>query len=233
MSVKALIFDFDGLLVDTETLHYNTWRSLYTEHGVELKLDRWLLDLGTHGMFDPCEELEGLLGRSIDREATRSDRRAYHIQLCEQEPLRPGILALLEAARDRGLRLAVATSSTRDWVERWLEHHQIRSYFSCVRNRDDVSQVKPDPELFLSAAACLGIPPEECVVLEDSPNGMRAAAAAGMRCIAVPTAMTATVDLPPVTLRVDDLTTWTLADLLARLDEADVTHVATEDEQSI
>ncbi|MDQ5852816.1 MAG: HAD-IA family hydrolase, partial [Chloroflexota bacterium] len=154
----------------------------------------------------------------IDREAVRSDRRAHHISLCEQEALRPGVMALLEAGREAGLRLAVASSSSRDWVERWLQHHAIRDYFACVRSRDDVERVKPAPDLFLSAAECLGVAPEECVVFEDSPNGMRAAAAAGMRCIAVPTPLTAEVELPQVALRLESLAELPLAELLRRLD---------------
>ena len=218
MPIKALIFDFDGLIVDTETPHYHSWMRLYAEHGVELRLERWLLDIGTHGMFDPCADLEELLGKPIDRETTLRDRRAHHISLCEQEALRPGVQALLQAGHAAGLALAVATSSSRDWVERWLKHHDIRHYFQCVRSRDDVERVKPAPDLFLSAAECLGVAPAECVVLEDSPNGMRAATAAGMRCIAVPNSMTAALELPEVALRLESLAELPLDELLRRLD---------------
>ena len=218
MPVEALIFDFDGLLVDTETLHYQTWNSLFNGYGVELRRERWLLDLGTHGAFDPCAELESLTGKSMDREAILRSHRADHLRLCEQEPLRPGVMALLESAREAGLALAVASSSSREWVERWLTQHGVRDYFACVRTRDDVTRVKPDPELFLSAAACLGVPPERCAVFEDSPNGMRAAAAAGMRCVAVPTGMTAGVELPEVALQLRSLDDMPLAAMLARLD---------------
>ncbi len=222
MTITALIFDFDGLIVDTETLHYRTWNSLYESYGVRLRLDRWLLDLGTHGMFDPCADLEELLGRPIDRDATLSDRRAHHVGLVEQEELRPGVRTVLAEGRSAGLKMAVATSSTRDWVERWLRHHEIRDYFTCVRSRDDVTQVKPAPELFLSAAACLGVAPEACVVFEDSPNGMVAAAAAGMRCVAVPNNMTAQIELPEVALRVESLEELPLAKLLERVESTAV-----------
>lgn len=218
-AVQALIFDFDGLLVDTETLHYQAWLDLYREYGVELRLERWLLDIGTHGMFDPVADLEELLGRPIDRETTLQGRRDRHRSLVEQEPLRPGIEALLKAAEEVGLPMAVATSSSRDWVEPWLAHHAIRRYFRCVRSRDDVERVKPAPDLFLAAAACLEILPEACLVFEDSPNGMRAAAAAGMRCIAVPNRMTAEMELPEIALRIDALHEWSLQDLLRHLQE--------------
>lgn len=219
-AVKALIFDFDGLLVDTETLHYQSWLELYREYGVELRLDRWLLDIGTHGMFDPVADLEELLGRPIDRDATLEGRRKRHVSLCEQEPLRPGIETILAAATAVGLPMAVATSSNRDWVERWLAHHGVRHHFRCVRSRDDVERVKPAPDLFLAAAECLGFAPEECLIFEDSPNGMRAAATAGIRCVAVPNRMTAELELPEIALRIDALHEWSLQALLRRIQEA-------------
>jgi HAD superfamily hydrolase (TIGR01509 family) len=222
MPVKALIFDFDGLIVDTEMPAYRSWADLYARHGVELPLDRWLLDLGTHGMFDACAELEALAGIRVDRQAMLSERRAHHISLCELEPLRPGVADLIEAGHAAGLRLAVASSSDRAWIDRWLGHHNLLERFHCIRTRDDVERVKPAPDLFLSAAECLDVSPCECVVLEDSPNGMRAAAAAGMRCVAVPTALLASVELPAVTLRLESLADLSLADLLERLDAVPV-----------
>jgi HAD superfamily hydrolase (TIGR01509 family) len=222
MAVKALIFDFDGLIIDTETPHHQAWSELYARHDVELPLEQWLLDIGTHGMFDPCANLEELLGRTIDHEATRAERRAYYISLCEREPLRPGVPELLAAAKKAGLKLAVASSSSRDWVERWLERHALRHYFSCVRTRDDVERVKPAPDLFLSAAECLNVAPADCVVFEDSPNGMRAAASSGMRCVAVPNKMTASLELPAVALRLESLGDHTLDQLIERLEVAAV-----------
>src|SRR5919206_5343511 len=126
MTVRALIFDFDGLLVDTETLHYQTWNSLYESYGVKLRLERWLLDLGTRGMFDPVAELEELLGRPIERDATLSDRRAHHIGLVEQEELRPGVREILAAGREAGLKVADAPGSSCAWVGGWLWLHGIR-----------------------------------------------------------------------------------------------------------
>jgi HAD superfamily hydrolase (TIGR01509 family) len=226
MPIKALIFDFDGLIVDTEVPAYRSWADLYASHGVELRLERWLLDLGTHGMFDACAELETLAGIKVDRQAIQAERRALHISLCEQEPLRPGVTELVEAGQAAGLGLAVASSSDRAWIDRWLRHHDLHEQFHCVRTRDDVERVKPAPDLFLSAAACLGVAPAECVVFEDSPNGMRAAAAAGMRCVAVPTALLEAVELPAVTLRLESLADLPLAELLRRLEASPILEVA-------
>ena len=112
---------------------------------------------------------------------------------------------MLEEAHARGLGLAIASSSTQSWVEGWLDRHDIRHFFRCIRTRNDVVRVKPAPDLFLSAAACMNAAPNDCVVLEDSVNGMRAAAAAGMRCVAVPIKLLASIELPDVTMRLETL----------------------------
>jgi HAD superfamily hydrolase (TIGR01509 family) len=219
MAIQALIFDFDGLILDTETVEFEVMDELYREHGHQLRRERWVLNLGTHGQIDLYADLAELAGQPLDLASLRERQRALYLARCDALDLRPGLADLLEAARERGLRLAVASSSGGNWVERWLERHAIRSYFGCVRTSDHVRHVKPAPDLFLSAAECLGVAPEHCVVFEDSPNGMRAAAAAGMRCVAVPIALMAGYELPPVTLQLQLLSDMTLDELLARLDD--------------
>jgi HAD superfamily hydrolase (TIGR01509 family) len=223
MSVQALIFDFDGLIVDTETLEYEVLAALYQEHGCELQRERWLLNLGTRSQVDLYAELAELCGRPLDLAELRERQRAAYLDRSAGLELRPGVAALLEAAQARGLALAVASSAGRAWVEGWLERHALRPYFGCVRTGDDVRHVKPAPDLFLSAAESLGVAPEACVVFEDSPNGMRAAAAAGMRCVAVPIALMADYEFPPVALRLQLLSDLTLDELLARLNPASLT----------
>ncbi len=218
MTIQALIFDFDGLILDTETVEFEVLDELYGEHGHRLPRERWVLNLGTHGQTDLYADLATLVGRPLDLISLRARQRALYLERCDTLALRPGLADLLEAARARGLALAVASSSGSAWVERWLERHAIRDYFDCVRTSNDVQHVKPAPDLFLSAAAGLGVAPAHCVVFEDSPNGMRAAAAAGMRCVAVPIALMAGYQLPPVTLQLQLLSDMTLDELLARLD---------------
>ena len=218
MPIQALIFDFDGLILDTETVEFEVIDELYREHGYQLRRERWVLNLGTHGQTDLYADLAALAGRPLDLAGLRERQRTRFLARCDALALRPGLADMLEAAQARGLALAVASSSGSGWVERWLERHSIRSYFGCVRTSDYVQHVKPAPDLFLSAAAGLGIAPEHCVVFEDSPNGMRAAAAAGMRCVAVPIALMAGYELPPVTLQLGLLSDFTLDELLARLD---------------
>ncbi len=214
--IQALIFDFDGLLVDTETPAFESWRVIYAEHGHDLSLDLYQHALGTSHGFDPLAHLEGLIGRPLDRAAALAHRRAVKSALSGEQPLLPGALGLLDQADALGLPCAVASSSDRAWVEGWLARLAIRQRFACVRTADDVARTKPAPDLFLSAADCLGVAPAACLVFEDSPNGILAAGAAGMRCCVVPGALTGRLALPPGDIVLPALDALPLAELLAR-----------------
>jgi HAD superfamily hydrolase (TIGR01509 family) len=218
--VRAIVLDFDGLIVDTETPIFDSWLEAYRQHGHELTLDDWQHTLGTHGGFDPLENLVALTGGRVDREALAAEVRARTARGCEGLPLLPGVERVLRDARALGLRRAVASSSSCGWVDGWLRRHGIRELLDVVVARDDVARVKPDPELFLLAAERLGVTPASCVVFEDSPNGMRAALAAGMRCVAVPNALTASLARPEVDKVVGSLDERPLAALVAELDAA-------------
>jgi HAD superfamily hydrolase (TIGR01509 family) len=215
--VAAVILDFDGLIVDTETPIFQAWLAAYRRRGRSVGLDEWQHALGTHGGFDPLTHLEALLGGSLDRDAVLAEVKEATARGCEAQPLLPGVEALLRDARALGLGRAVASSSSCGWVNGWLERHAVRDLLDVVVARDDVRKVKPDPELFLLAAERLGRPPASCVVFEDSPNGMRAALAAGMRCVAVPNALTRPLERPDVDLVLDSLAERPLAAVLEAL----------------
>jgi len=180
-------------------------------------LDEWQHALGTHGGFDPLTHLEALLGGALDRDAVLAEVKAATAKGCDGQPLLPGVEALLRDAGDLGLGRAVASSSSCGWVNGWLERHGIRDLLDVVVARDDVRRVKPDPELFLLAASRLDVEPAACVVFEDSPNGMRAALAAGMRCVAVPNALTRPLARPAVELVLSSLAERPLASILEAL----------------
>ncbi|HEY6554439.1 MAG TPA: HAD-IA family hydrolase, partial [Vicinamibacteria bacterium] len=213
---RAVILDFDGLIVDTETPIFESWRTVYARRGQELRIEEWQHALGTHGGFDPFAHLGALLGERLAHDTLLEEVQALNRAACDAQPLLPGVEALVHAARQLGLGTAVASSSTRGWVEGWLARHGIRALFDVLCGREDVAAVKPAPDLFLLAAERLGVPPGACVVFEDSPNGMRAAAAAGMRCVAVPIALMAGYELPPVSLQLELLSDFTLDELLAK-----------------
>ncbi len=218
--LRAVILDFDGLILDTETPIFEAWRTVYGRRGHELKLEAWQHALGTHGGFDPYAHLSALLGETLSHDALLEEVQALNHVACDAQPLLPGVDELLRSARALGLGTAVASSSTRGWVEGWLSRHGIRDRFDVLCGREDVAQVKPAPDLFLLAAERLGLPPSACVVFEDSPNGMRAARAAGMLCVAVPNTLTRELPLPDPDLVVSSLAERPLADLLAHLQQA-------------
>ena len=137
--IRALLFDFDGLIVDTETPSYASWQEVYREHGQELPLDRWAAIIGTTGGFEPLDYLEELHG-PIDREAVRTRRREHELELLEIEELRPGILDYLEEARRRGLTTAIVSSSSREWVDRHLIRLEQAEHF------DEIVTADRDPE---------------------------------------------------------------------------------------
>lgn len=216
--ISALIFDFDGLILDTETPDFEAWDEIYREYGATLDHQRWLAGVGTYGGFDAAEELVVQLGGAATIVNLRAQWATRYRERCEQADLLPGVRDVLVAVQAAHLPAAVASSSDRAWVEGWLAYHGIREYFACIRTRDDVAQVKPAPELFLSAAACLVTPPAECLVFEDSPNGMRAALAAGIRCVAVPIGINQTIALPPFALKLRSLAELPLNEILARVE---------------
>jgi HAD superfamily hydrolase (TIGR01509 family) len=191
-----LVFDFDGVIVDTESSALRAWQEVFTDHGAELTLPVWAQVIGTHEHdFDPIDHLELLLGTPVDRARVADGYARRRRQLTELQPLLPGVRELVAYARAQGIKLAVASSSTRDWVQGLLENRGILSDFDCVCCRDDVARTKPYPDLYLAALACLGVSALETVALEDSPNGIAAARAAGILVVALPNPVTADLDL--------------------------------------
>ena len=183
---RAIIFDFDGLLVDTETAIYESWKEVYRIHGQTLELATYKQCVGSDfGQFNPETELENRTGKTFNWPIINMEREQMIRERLSMQDARPGVREFIKKAGAQGLRLAVASSSSRAWVAGWLEKLNIRKHFHALRNRDDVERIKPHPDLFLAAAEALGIPPAESLVMEDSENGLRAAKAAGMPCAIV------------------------------------------------
>jgi HAD superfamily hydrolase (TIGR01509 family) len=215
--VRAIIFDFDGLILETEGPDYHSWRELYEAHGCSLPLERWVGVIGTaeHG-FDPYAELEAQLGRPLDRTAIRARRRVRYAELVAREELLPGVLEWIEEARWLGLRLGVASSSSREWVSGHLHRLDLLTNVDALACREDVVRTKPDPALYLRVLDALGVCPVEVVAVEDSPNGVAAASAAGLFCVAVPNDLTRGLPLPGADLLLGSLEDMTLREVLDR-----------------
>jgi HAD superfamily hydrolase (TIGR01509 family) len=217
VALRGLLFDFDGLIVDTETPSRASWQELYREHGHELPLDRWATLVGTVGGWDPFETLEELVG-PVDRVALRERRLARELELGEIEELRPGVLEYLEEAERRGLATAIVSSSSNWWIDRHLGRLERAEHFDAiVAANGDEERAKPLPTLYLEALDRLGLGAEEAVAFEDSPNGVRAAKAAGLFCVAVPNGVTATLALDEADLVVASLAELPFASLVERL----------------
>jgi HAD superfamily hydrolase (TIGR01509 family) len=215
--MQLVVFDFDGLILDTEAPVYDVWQAIYADHGHTLDFARWAECIGTADAFDPCDHLGSLLGRAVDSEALIRHHRARTDALIAAQPVLPGVHQYLDEARRLGVRLGVASSSSRRWVEGHLTRLGLRGHFEVVRCADDVARVKPDPALYLSVLEATGVPARQAVALEDSPNGVRAAKRAGLACIAVPNPLTARLDLAEADLTLASLADVPLAELLARL----------------
>lgn len=219
MPIRALLFDFDGLIVDTETPSLASWQAVYREHGRELPLERWATIIGTTGPgFEPLDHLEELHG-PIDRDAVKTRRQEHELRLLEIEELRPGILEYLEEAERRGLKTAIVSSSTRKWVDRHLVRLERAEHFDEIVTADrDPERSKPRPTLYLEALERLGVAADEAIAFEDSPNGVKAAKAAGIFTVAVPNGVTAALGLDEADLVADSLADLSLQDLLDRAD---------------
>jgi len=215
--IRALIFDFDGLILDTEGPIYQSWAEVYAAHGVDLPFELWVKTVGSsNDAFHPQFHLEERIGSKLPQEVI--DRRIERrVELVLAQPLLAGVADHVASAAAMGLRLGVASSSSREWVSGHLERLGLLAPFQCLRCRDDVEHVKPEPDLYLAVLDCLGVKADEAVAIEDSPNGIMAAKRAGLRCVAVPNPLTVGLDLSGADVRLGSLADGTLSELLQQV----------------
>lgn len=218
--LKALIFDFDGLILDTETPEFLVWQSIYREHGHEIPIEQWGRIIGGLGLahFDAAGHLAELVGGRVDLNLMRAAHRSRSDEMILSQKVRPGVLDILTEARLRGLGLVIASSSPHAWVDAHLSRLGLFDRFDCILCADDVpaGRTKPHPDLFFKALDVSHVRADEAVVFEDSPNGVRAARAAGIFVVAVPNQVTVQLAFDGESLRVDSLADLPLADLMAR-----------------
>ncbi len=191
MTIRALIFDFDGLILDTETPLHRSWMEIYEEAGLTVTPETWAELLGSAA--DPpgaYDLLEKHLGRPLDRAAVRQRHMKREHELLRQEVVLPGVCRLLNAAEQRGLSRGIASSSDRRWVVGHLRRVGLFGSFDAIVCADDVSHTKPSPDLYLEAVHRLGVRPSEAIAFEDSMHGVKAAKRAGLFCVAVPNQIT-------------------------------------------
>lgn len=204
---RAVIFDFDGLLVDTEYAIYSSWERVFASCGHPLPLDLFNQCLGSgYTHWNPGDHLEQLTNRTFNWETINARRQEEIVRDLEHAGLLPGARELICRLAEAGTPMGVASSSSHRWVDGWLNKLDITPYFQTVVCRDDGLPVKPDPALFLKAAENLGMPPSQCLVLEDSQNGTTAAFRAGMPVISIPNRVTEQADFSQATSKIRSLT---------------------------
>jgi HAD superfamily hydrolase (TIGR01509 family) len=215
LTIKAVIFDFDGLILDTESHEYQAHVEIFKLLGVELPIEVWGKCIGTDASaFDVYAYLEELVGYPVDRQRLSMDRRALFTERMSGEDVRPGVREYLQNAQELGLRIGLASSSPRAWVTSYLESFQLIDFFETIRTADDVVKVKPNPELYQKALADLGVLPSEAIAFEDSPNGALAAKRAGMYCVLVPNSVTETLIFGETDLRIPSMKQMSLSEVI-------------------
>jgi HAD superfamily hydrolase (TIGR01509 family) len=207
----AIIFDHDGTLVDTERADLETCRILYQEHGIQFTEEYWARHIvGYLGGYDVVlDDLSGRNGHGPAREDVWKRFKEIWSITSESIKLMPGVAGLLPQLHSRGYPMAVATASDREWVKRWFTRLELWPYFQAIATSDDVARNKPAPDVYLFAAAQLGVKPERCLVFEDSVPGLTAAKAAGMTVVVIPTPQTRAMDYSLADAMIDSLETIT------------------------
>jgi HAD superfamily hydrolase (TIGR01509 family) len=214
--LRAVFFDFDGLIVDTETPEVDVWREVFQAHGTTFPDAYWMHAIG-RGADAIKETPVQLLARSctqqIDAEAVRREHHREVMRRIDAQPPRPGIVPLLEALRDASIPTGVVSSSRHAWVDGHLARLGLAHLFQTTTCADDVARAKPFPDLYLLACERFGVSPAEALTFEDSPNGIAAARAAGVTVVCYPNPLTRQMDVSAADRRVETLEGVSLADL--------------------
>jgi HAD superfamily hydrolase (TIGR01509 family) len=215
MTIEAVVFDFDGLILDTEGPVFTAWREEFDAHGCPpLTIEEWASEIGTTGGLDLVALIRARATRPFDEDAMHARRRVRRDELLLRETTRPGVHAWLDEADAFGMPLAIASSSPLDWVATHLERLGLRHRFACLACFGGELAGKPAPDTYLAACAAIGVEPAAALAVEDSPHGVAAAKAAGLLCVAVPHEITEQLDLSGADLRLTSLAEVTLSEVL-------------------
>jgi len=216
--ITALIFDFDGLILDTETAEIRTWQHIYTEYGYPFPHDDFIKTVGGYGIsnFDAALHLDTLTGGSLNADTLRLRFRNESGDEIQRSPILPGVTTIISDAKRRHMKLAVASSSSHTWVDTHLTRLGLYPQFDRVICREEVGlgRTKPKPDLFLKALEQLAVRADEALVFEDSPNGVEAANIAGIAVVLAPNPTTSLLPFKGDYLKVNSLADLSLDDML-------------------
>ena len=215
MTIRAVFFDLDGTLWDSEVVRFRSWQRVFEEHGARYTLESYATRLGTVGGVDPLDELETAVGGSIDRATIRRTSDGFATADLERLSPRPGVTELIEEVRRRGLATGVVSTDERAYVLASLEHLGLGEGWDVVATADgDPARAKPSPALYREALEALSLEPSEAIAIEDSPNGILAATRAGIFCVAVSHEVSETMDLSGSDLLVGSALDLSLAEVI-------------------
>jgi HAD superfamily hydrolase (TIGR01509 family) len=219
--LKALIFDFDGLILDTETPEVMVWQSIYQDHGFELPVHEWEKTVGGYGVsnFDAAEHLAFLSSGQLDSVSLKSRYRKEAHEIIHASPVLPGVVQIIEEAKKSGLKVSIGSSSPHSWVDEHAKRLGIFHYFDHVICADDVApgRTKPNPDIYLKALEQLNVKKNEAVIFEDSLNGVLAARRAEIFVVAVPNPLTAKMGVTG-DMTVSSLIELSLQELFAKIE---------------
>jgi len=221
--LKALIFDFDGLILDTETPEVTVWGNIYKEYGFELPVHEWEKTVGGYGIstFNAAEHLALLSAGEVDSASSHLRYRQESDAIIQSSPILPGVMDLIHSAKTNGLKVAIGSSSPHSWVDAHTKRLGIYDLFDFIICQDDVEKgkTKPYPDIYLKVLDKLQVRANEALVFEDSPNGVLASRRAGIFVVAVPNGLTKQMNVQG-DLTVSSLAELTLQDLMAKLANA-------------
>jgi len=217
MTIKGIVFDFDGLIIDTETPELKAWQELFESYDIEFPFQEYIQNIGmTYDDSSAIEILEERLGQKLDHNAVFQDFKRRKVALIDEEPLCDGIMDYLETARKLGIKIGLASSAKLEWVGYHIKRKAIEPFFDVVYTVEDADAPKPDPALYTLTVNTFGLEPKEVIALEDSYNGIKAAKAAGLVAVAVPNPVTKVFDFSQADLILDSLADISLPDLMQK-----------------
>jgi HAD superfamily hydrolase (TIGR01509 family) len=217
MTIKGIVFDFDGLIIDTETPELKAWQELFESYGIDFPFQDYVQNIGmTYDDASAIQILEERLGQKLDQKAVFQEFKRRKVALIDEEPLCDGIMDYLESAREMGIKVGLASSAKLEWVGYHIKRKAIEPYFDVVYTVEDASAPKPDPALYTMTVETFGLHPNEVIALEDSFNGIQSAKAAGLYAVAVPNPVTSVFDFSAADLILESLTDISLPDLMQK-----------------
>ncbi len=222
LMITALIFDFDGLILDTETAEVRTWQNIFDELRYPFPYDEFIQTVGGYGIstFDPALHLHEITNGSLNEEVMRLRFRNESGDEIRRSPILPGVTDIIAEAKRQHMKLAVASSSPHSWVDTHLTRLNLFQQFDKIICSDDVppGRTKPNPDLFLKALEQLNVGANEAMAFEDSPHGVEAANAAGIAVVLAPNPTTSLLPFKGIYLKLDSLAVLSLDEMISHFD---------------